>query len=127
MDPQQELFSALLVGIRRLGYDAYDGMLPPDGTPYPFVYLADSQLLDDANKSAVFGTVEQTVHVWHNDVRKRGDLSAVLLAIKTLARELERTEHFAWFATDVNQRILSDTSTKQPLMHGVLEITFKFS
>lgn len=43
MDPQQELFTKLLTEIKALGYDVYDGFLPPDGTPYPFVYLADSQ------------------------------------------------------------------------------------
>ena len=54
MDPQQELFTKLLTEIKALGYDVYDDFLPPDGTPYPFVYLADSQLIDDANKTAVF-------------------------------------------------------------------------
>lgn len=60
MDPQQELFTKLLTEIKVLGYDVYDGFLPPDGTPYPFVYLADSQQTDDANKTAVFGNVYQT-------------------------------------------------------------------
>ena len=38
MDPQQELFTKLLTEIKalELGYDVYDGFLPPDGTPYPF-------------------------------------------------------------------------------------------
>ena len=43
MDPQQELFSELLVKIKELGYDVYDGFLPPEGTPYPFIYLADNR------------------------------------------------------------------------------------
>ena len=84
MDPQQELFTKLLTEIKalELGYDVYDGFLPPDGTPYPFVYLADSQLIDDANKTAVFGSVHQTIHVWHNNPRQRGTVSKMLLAIK---------------------------------------------
>ena len=75
MDPQQELFTKLLTEIKALGYDVYDGFLPPDGTPYPFVYLADSQQTDDANKTAVFGNVYQTIHVWHNNPRQRGTVS----------------------------------------------------
>lgn len=55
-DPQQELFSALLVTIKEQGYDVYDGAMPSVNTPYPFVYLADSQQIDDENKSAIFGT-----------------------------------------------------------------------
>lgn len=127
MDPQQELFTALLTAIRAKGYDVYDGALPPAGASYPFVYLADSQLLDEANKTAVFGWVTQTIHVYSNDVRKRGALSARLLNIKTIARGIERTNGFTWTLRDVNQRILPDNTTAEPLLHGVLELTFQFS
>lgn len=127
MDPQQELFTELLTEIKKIGYDVYDGFLPPDGTPYPFVYLADSQQSDDANKTAVFGNVYQTIHVWHNNPRQRGTVSKMLLAIKSACRRLDHTENFAWNVRNVNQRILPDTTTKQPLLHGVLEIEFKFS
>lgn len=127
MDPQQELFAELLTEIKALGYDVYDGFLPADGTPYPFVYLADSQQTDDANKTAVFGNAYQTIHVWHNNPRQRGTVSKMLLAIKTACRRLDHTENFAWNVRNVNQRILPDTTTKQPLLHGLLEIEFKFS
>ena len=73
MDPQQELFSALLLELKKQYPDSvYDTFLPPEGTPYPFIYLADSDLNDRANKTAVFGTVSQTIHVWHDNPRQRG-------------------------------------------------------
>lgn len=78
---------------QKSGYDVYDGFLPPDGTPYPFVYLADSQQTDDANKTAVFGNVYQTIHVWHNNPRQRGTVSKMLLAIKSACRRLDHTEN----------------------------------
>ena len=127
MDPQQELFTELLKEIKKSGYGVYDGFLPPDGTPYPFIYLADSQQSDDANKTAVFGNVYQTIHVWHNNPRQRGTVSKMLLAIKSACRRLDHTENFAWNVRNVNQRILPDTTTKQPLLHGLLEIEFSFS
>ena len=127
MDPQQELFTKLLTEIKALGYDVYDGFLPPDGAPYPLIYLADSQQTDDANKTAVFGNVYQTIHVWHNNPRQRGTVSKMLLAIKNTCRKLERTDNFAWNVRNVNQRILPDKTTKQPLLHGLLEIEFSFS
>lgn len=127
MDPQQELFTELLTEIKKSGYGVYDGFLPPDGTPYPFIYLADSQQSDDANKTAVFGNVYQTIHVWHNNPRQRGTVSKMLLAIKSACRRLDHTENFAWNVQNVNQRILPDTTTKQPLLHGLLEIEFSFS
>ena len=127
MDPQQELFTKLLLDIKALGYDVYDGSLPPEGTSYPFVYLGDSQQADDANKSAVFGNVYQTIHVWHNNPRQRGTMSGILLAIKQACRQIGRTANFAWSVRNINQRIVPDNTTKTPLLHGILEVEFKFS
>lgn len=127
MDPQQELFSALLTKLRKMGYDVYDGFLPPKNTPYPFIYLADSTQIDEENKSAVFGRVSQTIHVWHNSPKQRGTVSKILLDAKTMCRKLEKTDNFSWFVRDVNQRILSDDTTKQPLLHGILSVEFSFS
>ena len=51
MDPQQELFTALLLQLKEaFPGKVYDGFLPPEDTPYPFVYLADSQLIDTEMK-----------------------------------------------------------------------------
>lgn len=127
MDPQQELFTALRLAIEAQGYGVYDGGLPPDGTPYPFVYLADSRQHDQQNKSAIFGTVYQTVHVWHSNPRQRGTVSEILADIKAVARELHDTKYFAWCVSNVEQRILADNSTRTPLLHGVLELEFRFS
>lgn len=127
MDPQQELFSELLLKMKELGYDVYDTFLPPKGTPYPFIYLADSQQTDTPNKTAVFGNVSQTIHIWHNNPRQRGTVSKTLLDIKKICYKLEHTENFAWMVRDVNQRILPDNTTKTPLLHGLLEVEFKFS
>lgn len=127
MDPQQELFSELLLKMKELGYDVYDAFLPPKGTPYPFIYLADSQQTDTPNKTAVFGNVSQTIHIWHNNPRQRGTVSKMLLDIKKVCYQLKHTENFAWMVRDMNQRILSDNTTKTPLLHGLLEVEFKFS
>lgn len=126
VDPQQELFSKLLIQLKDKGYDVYDGFLPPEGTPYPFVYMADSTQTDTANKTALFGSVYQTVHVWHNNPMQRGLVSAMLLEAKTICRKLNKTANFNWSLRSVNQRILPDNTTKQPLLHGVLELHFDF-
>ena len=127
MDPQQELFTTLKLELEKLGYGVYDGFLPPEDTPYPFIYLADSHLIDDANKSAVFGNVYQTVHIWHNNTKQRGTVSKMLLDIKSIARRIAKTDNFSWFIRNIDQRILADTTTETPLIHGVLELEFKFS
>ena len=126
-DPQQEIFSRLYSEISSKGYDVYDGYLPPENTPYPFVYMGGMQQTDDANKTAVFGNVYQTIHVWSNKPQNRGDLSTMLLEIKNICRNIDKTRNFSWFVKNVTQHIIPDNTTKMPLLHGVLEIEFKFS
>ena len=126
-DPQQELFTRVKLDIEALGYAVYDGYLPPEGTPYPFVYLGEFRQNDTANKSAVFGSVYPTIHVWHNNPKQRGTVSRMLLDIKTVFRKLERTSNFAWSVRGVTDRIFSDSITKSPLLHGVVEAEFLFS
>lgn len=127
MDPQQELFTELLLQLKEKGYDVYDTFLPPEGTPYPFIYLADGQQTDDPNKTAIFGNVYQTIHVWHNNPRQRGTVSGILLDIKEICYRLEHTANFTWMVQNMNQRILPDNTTKTPLLHGLMEVEFKFS
>ena len=127
MDPQQELFTELLLKLKDLGYGVYDTFLPPKDTPYPLIYLADNQQTDTKTKSALTGNVFQTIHVWHNNPKQRGTVSQILLDIKKICYMLEHTENFGWFVVNMNQRILPDNTTKTPLLHGVLEVEFKFS
>lgn len=127
MDSQQELFTRLKLDLEAKGYKVYDGFLPPEGTAYPFVYLADSQLTDEENKTAIFGSVRQKIHVWHDNPDKRGTVSSMLLAIKETCRAISHTKNFAWHVSGVTQNILHDTTTKEPLIHGVLSVDFKFN
>ena len=126
-DPQQELFTKLLLTLRDKWSDVYDGYLPPAGTPYPFVYLGDVQQIDEELKNAMLGNVHAKIHVWHNTPKQRGTVSSMLLSIKELCLNLHHTENFAWFVKNVNQHIITDTTTKTPLLHGVLEVEFRFS
>lgn len=127
MDPQQELFTKLKIEIEKQGYDVYDGFLPPENTPYPFIYLGDSQQTDEANKSAVFGSVYQTLHVWSNTPTHRGTVSQMLLNIKNICRNIDKTNNFNWFVKSLTQRVIPDNTTKTPLLHGVIEVEFKFN
>ena len=128
MDPQQELYTAILLSLKKLyGNDVYDGFLPPEGTPYPFIYLGDFRQNDKETKGAILGTVYPTIHVWNNNPHQRGTVSAMMLRIKTELRKIEKTANFSWMIKNVEQRILPDKTTKTPLLHGVLELEFMFS
>lgn len=128
MDPQQELYTEILLALKKLyGNDVYDGFLPPEGTPYPFIYLGDFRQNDRETKGAIIGIVYSTIHVWHNNPHQRGTVSAMMLQIKTELRKIEKTANFSWMIKNVEQRILPDNTTKTPLLHGVLELEFMFS
>lgn len=127
MDPQQELFTRLKLDLEALGYDVYDGILPPEDTPYPFIYLGEFQQSDITNKSAVFGTVYATIHVWSNTPKNRGTVSKMLLDIKTVCRKATRTQNFTWLVGKITQRIRPDTTVKPPLLQGTISAEFKFS
>ena len=126
-DPQQELFTQLKLDLEKLGYSVHDGILPPADTPYPFIYLGNSMQTDETNKTAVFGSVHQTIHVWSDSPKNRGTVSQMLLAIKTTCRKIGHTANFAWDARNMTQNIIPDTTTSTPLLHGILEVEFKFS
>lgn len=127
MDPQQEIFTELLLRIKELGYDVYDGELPPDNTPYPFVYLGDMQQTEQGTKTEVIGSIFPVIHIWHSSPKKRGTVSRMLQEIKLLCRGIEETRNFSWFVKNMNQRIITDATTKTPLLHGILEVEFAFS
>lgn len=126
-DPQQELFTRLKLDIEAAGYDVYDTFLPPENTPYPFVYLGDFTQNDNSTKSEVIGYVYPVIHVWHNNPRQRGTVSKMLSDIKSICRRIGRTENYAWMIQNVRQQILADNTTKTPLIHGVIESDWRFS
>lgn len=127
MDAQQELFTALKLGIEAKGYRVEDGVLPPEDTPYPFVYMGDFRQADREHKNAVTGSVFPTIHLWHNNTRQRGTVSRMLLDIKAVCRSIDRTSNFAWLIRGVNSRIIPDNTTKTPLLHGVVELEGLFT
>lgn len=121
LDPQQEYFTRVKLDLEALGYAVHDGFLPPENTPYPFIYLGDFRQTDIEHKNAVTGIVYPTIHVWHSDPRQRGTVSAMLLDIKRVLRSIDRTNHFSWLTRNVSSQIIPDTTTKTPLLHGVVE------
>lgn len=126
-DPQQEFFTQLKLELERKGYDVYDGMLPAEGTPYPFIYFAECIQSDKVTKSAIMGRFTQTIKVWINSPRKRGTLSQILADIKYTCYKLEKSRNFSFDVINIRQNIFADNTTKTPLLQGVLDVEMRFS
>lgn len=124
MEPQQNIFTTLLQRLRATCYDVYDGMLPPEGVPYPFIYLGEAQTVDVPRKGTIQGEVYQTIHVWHNNPRQRGRVSRMLGDIKTICRDIENSS--GWLLAECSDQILPDDTTNEPLMHGIVTLGFRF-
>lgn len=126
-DPQQELFTAYKLSLEAKGYAVYDSGLPPEDTPYPFIYLGDFRQSDQMFKNAVTGTVYPMIHIWHNNPRQRGTVSQMLLDVKAVIYGTKKTDYFNWLVQSVDTEIIPDNTTKTPLLHGVVNATVKFS
>ena len=134
IDPQQELFTAYKLSLEAMGYAVYDGELPPEksednpeGAEYPFIYLGDFSQTDKVLKNAVTGTVYPTIHIWHNNNRQRGTVSAMLRDVKKVIYQTKKTNCFSWLVQSVNSDIIPDTTTKTPLLHGIVTARVIFS
>lgn len=124
MQAQQELFSYFKTQLQ-----AYDGMLPPTGTPYPFYYLADTRQQLGASKSQDFGYVTIIIHIWHDNPKQRGVLSEMMSNVLTVAGNLKETSNYKWslIRAESEQQILADNTTTPPLMHGWNSIRYNYS
>ena len=60
------------------------GILPPEGTPYPFIYLADIQQEDRNTKTELIGASFHMIHFWNNNPKKRGTVSRMILDVKKI-------------------------------------------
>lgn len=122
MDVQQELYTTVLVGLRdALETEVYDGALPPEGTPYPFVYLGDTGDTDvGIHKNAPWSRATIRIHVWHDNPEKRGTLSEIMRQVKDYLRGLGGQ----WDLRSLTSNVLPDNTTKTPLLHGVIDATF---
>ena len=127
MEPQQALFTAVRGKLLESYPDSvYDGQLPGKGTPYPFIYLGEFNQNDRETKSVILGNIPVTIHVWHSDFTKRGTVSAMLAAVKSVLRSATCAD-YSFMVRSVVSRIIPDNTTSTPLMHGIVEATVYFS
>lgn len=120
---QQEIFSELLVKLRALYPDSvYDGALPPEGTKYPFIYIAGTTTSNRNTKTCCRGgpgDVSITIHIYHNNVRQRGRLSGMVDTVEDVCYSMKTATCVGYGC-----QIIPDDTTAVPLMHAIVSADF---
>ena len=100
---------------------------PKDGQDLSrfFVLVGEQYGQDEYNKSAIFGTVNQTVHVY-GPIDNRVNILNTLEEILYKLRKTTRTQHYYIRVANVNQRVTKDTSTAVTMWHGLIDVGIKF-
>lgn len=124
IDVQEELFDRLyFFAQNELGFDTYDS-LPRDGTKYPFVEIAETDLVSDNLKNAYSGTITQTVNVWGDqDMR-----FLVTQMMNQLCVDRMKSDHYTFDLKNMQKRILPDSSVPNTrLFHGILTLEYVYT
>lgn len=126
MSPQQSIFTLCRMVSSRVIPDTYD-YLPGEGTKYPFVFIGEQFAQDTRKKNVVIGSVQQTIHVYHNDYRKRGSTTKIMDDILAELRKQKKAGLYSIDLVGVSMRVVPDNTTSTPLLHGIMELNFKFN
>ena len=122
--PQQQVFDAVFLASYLLGYRTVD-FLPPKDYTMPFVYVGEYFDQDRRTKDLLYGNMQLTLHIYH-DYKKRRELTTMMDKLKVECRKLKQTENFYLTFKNITSRTLIDTSTGEPLLHGIIEVEFQF-
>ena len=124
IDVQEELFDRLyFFAQNELDFDTYDS-LPRDGTKYPFIEIAETDLVSGDLKNAFSGTITQTINVW-------GDQDMRFLVGKMMNQlcvDRINSDHYTFNLKNIQKRILPDSSVPNTrLFHGILTLEFVYT
>lgn len=123
--PQFQIYLKVFSESLALGYETYD-YLPDDATSLPFVYIGEQFDVDTANKSTVTGLVSQTIHIY-GSMEQRDQVYKMANNLRTVIRRIRKTDNFDISVREVSGQILPDNSTTTALLHGIVEVEFKFN
>ena len=128
MTAQQEFFMALKSALEAQDYAVYDSVLPPEETPYPFIYLAGGWTNPQDIKAGDVGLIRQIVQVWGTPFM-RGTIDHLCEVVLNTAKTIKTTEHYAFRIrlNETEQQILNDDTTNTPLMQGYNALRVAYS
>lgn len=101
----------------------YTWWVAPEDADLPYGSIGSASTTSQRLKGGCTSTVQLSVHVWHDQMEKRREVSQLMAKITTIAARLE-IPGVSLLVTSSDQRILTDTTTSTPYLHGVLYLDF---
>jgi flavodoxin len=123
--PQQSIYDTVFATSLNLGYSTYPYLSAKD-VAYPFVFVGEQFDQDMPTKSVIYGLVNQTVHIYHT-YKKRRELTDMMNTLKREFRKLKKAGNYYLAVRNINAQTMIDNSTGEPLLHGIIEIEFRFN
>lgn len=112
---EQDIYDKAYGIIQELGYKIYPYKQMND-VGYPFVEVSNTQIDRLPTKSGSIGTVLLSVDVW-GLAKKRKEFSTIKSEIIA-----SLIQNFSVREGDIDDRTITDTTTKDVLLHGVLVV-----
>ena len=99
--------------------------LPDTNIGYPFIYIGETQEIDQFNKGGILGDVVQTIHIF-NYKNKRGDVANITKHILRIAQRFDKGKFYFFGLKDTNINTLEENTADRPLIHKVIDCIFSY-
>lgn len=123
-DVRQDIYDTIFTVCA--GYADCSDFLPPANTPYPFIRVGEYTGNDVMNKTHVFGTYNQMIHLFWLKSDRSG-MTDVMGNLKRDLRNLTKTAGGYGILVKLNERVIPEVAENKTLLHGVITLEVNFN
>lgn len=124
MTPNHAIFRHVFSESLKVSDRTFD-YLPDAGTQYPFIYIGESNNMEDRNFD-LLGNSTQTVHIYAERTQ-RAELDELTSSLLNFLRLSSRAQNYAISFLSYKQQDAPDNTDVLPLIHRVLDISFSYN
>lgn len=122
--PRQLLYDTIFERLSMLGFIVFD-KLPMEEVPYPFIVIKNNlSEYDKRQKSNRSMALSLKIDTWHLS-DNRGEHDKTLTQIEQSLFSLVSIEGLPLMVRDLRTNEMTDTTTKDSLLHGIIDVTYQ--
>lgn len=122
--PRQLLYDTIFERLSMLGFVVFD-KLPMEEVPYPFIVIKNNlSEYDKRQKSNRSMALSLKIDTWHLS-DNRGEHDKTLTQIEQSLFSLVSIEGLPLMVRDLRTNEMTDTTTKDSLLHGIIDVTYQ--